>query len=74
MYRVSCARYLTVAPEDIALFRFLLEAYDNTGYCTVLERSAAHLKIVHTKDMEHALDRALAEIGRTLVVREVFPK
>lgn len=42
----SSARvYIHIAPADVALFRFLLEAEDNLGYMSVLNRWGAVLKV-----------------------------
>lgn len=57
---------LRLAPENVALFRFLLEAYDNCAYFTVLERRTALLKLVFSPQRERAARRALAEISRSL--------
>ncbi|WP_300908966.1 DUF4911 domain-containing protein [uncultured Desulfovibrio sp.] len=57
---------LRLTPEHVALFRFLLEAYDNCAYFTVLERRTALLKLVFSPQRERAARRALAEISRSL--------
>ena len=57
---------LRLTPEHIALFRFLLEAYDNLAYFTVLERRTALLKLVFSPQRECAVRRALAEMARSL--------
>jgi len=36
--RTSARLYARIAPRHIAMFRFLLEAQDNLGYMTVLDR------------------------------------
>lgn len=36
--RASARLYARIAPRHIAMFRFLLEAQDNLGYMTVLDR------------------------------------
>ena len=55
-----------LAAEDTALFRFLLEGYDNTAYFTVLEPRTALLKLVFSPHREEALRRALAEMAESL--------
>lgn len=55
-----------LASEHTALFRFLLEAYDNLAYFTVLERRTALLKLVFSPQRERALRRALAEMTQSL--------
>ena len=57
---------LRLTPEHIALFRFLLEAYDNLAYFTVLERRTALLKLVFSPQRERAVRRALSEMARSL--------
>ncbi len=50
----------------MALFRFLLEAYDNCAYFTVLERRPALLKLVFSPPRERAARRAPAEMAQSL--------
>lgn len=57
---------LRLAPEHVALFRFLLEACDNCAYFTVLERRTALIKLVFSPQAERAARRALAEISLSL--------
>lgn len=56
---------MRLAAEDTALFRFLLEGYDNTAF-TVLEPRTALLKLVFSPHREEALRRALAEMAGSL--------
>lgn len=49
----SASLYLILAPKDMAVFRFLLEAYDNVAMFTVLDPKATLLKLIfspHDKD------------------------
>lgn len=55
-----------LAPSQVGMFRFLLEAYENLAYFTVLERQAALLKIVFSPHRERYVREALAQIGETL--------
>lgn len=55
-----------VAPADVALFRFLLEAYENLALFTTLERRAALLKILFSPQQEKAVRAALDEIGASV--------
>lgn len=55
-----------VPPEDVALFRFLLEAYENLAIFTTLERRTALLKVLFSPQQEGAVRAALAEIGGSL--------
>lgn len=62
----SARLLVRLAAEDTALFRFLLEGYDNTAYFTVLEPRTALLKLVFSPHREEALRRALAEMAESL--------
>jgi len=62
----SARVYLRLAPRDIALCRFLLEARDNLGYLTVLDRTAAVLELVHSPGQEREVREALAGIGQEI--------
>lgn len=55
-----------LAPADVALFRFLLEAYENLAFFTALERRTALLKVVFSPQQESAVRAALAEIGTSV--------
>ncbi|MDR3358881.1 MAG: DUF4911 domain-containing protein [Desulfovibrio sp.] len=58
--------------EHTAMFRFLLEAYENLAYFTVLERKTALLKLVFSPHQRENALRALDEIASSvpLSVRE----
>lgn len=62
----SARLLVRLAPGDTALFRFLLEGYDNTAYFTVLEARTALLKLVFSPHREEALRRALGEMAESL--------
>lgn len=64
--RASARLILRMAPEHLALFRFLLEGYDNLAYFTVLERRPILLKLVFSPHRHTAVRRALAEIASIL--------
>ena len=57
--------YIRIAPRHVAMFRFLLEAEDNLGYMSVLNRWEAVLKVTHsphqTRQM-HSCLRAMQEM------------
>lgn len=62
-----CGRLLVrLAPHDVAMFRFLLEARGHTAAFTVLEPRTALLKVFFSPHMEDAARRALAEISGSL--------
>lgn len=64
--RESAARYLRLPAEQTALFRFLLEAYENVAYFTVLDRREALIKVVFSPHMRAQADAALADIARSV--------
>lgn len=70
--RESHRLLVRVAPAQVGMFRFLLEAYEHVAYFSVLNRHEALLKIVFSPHREKAARAALAEIGTsmTLEVRE----
>jgi len=60
-----CSLYVLVRidPHFIAMFKFLLEGYDNIAYFTVLERHSAILKISFSPSHEQRLRHILREIN-----------
>lgn len=55
-----------LAPEDVALFRFHLEAHDNLALFTTLERKTALLKVLFSPQDEEAVRLALEEIAASV--------
>lgn len=55
-----------IAPQDVAMFRFLLEAQDNLAIFTVLERNTALLKIMFAPEFRGEVEKALEAIGQTV--------
>ena len=55
-----------LAPGDVALFRFLLEACENLALFTVLERRTALLKVLFSPQQEDAVRAALAGIAQSV--------
>lgn len=51
-----------LAPADVAMFRFLLEAYENLAFFTVLERHPALLKISFSQESRGEVERVLNRI------------
>ena len=64
--RRSARLLVRLDPSRVGMFRFLLEAYENVAYFTVLDRRAALLKIVFSPHREAAARAALAEIAASL--------
>ncbi|MBD5539542.1 MAG: DUF4911 domain-containing protein [Desulfovibrio sp.] len=66
--RQSGRLLVRLAPADVALFRFLLEAYENLAFFTVLERKTALLKVVFSPQQEDAVRAVLAEIAASVAL------
>jgi hypothetical protein len=64
--RTSLRFLARLAPQDVAMFRFLLEAYDNLAYFTVLDAGEALLSVVCSPHQKDAVCRALEDIGSCL--------
>lgn len=67
----SACIYVQLAPRDVGMFRFLLEAEDNLGYMSVVDRWSAALKVVFSPHQEQALRAWLAGISETLRFKEL---
>jgi len=63
--------YLRLAPYDVAMLRFLIEAYDNLAYVTIVDRFAAVAKISFAPGSEKAVRRFLADAGESLRLEEI---
>lgn len=55
-----------MAADQVAMFRFLLEAYDNLACFTVLERRPALLKISFSLESRPAVENALRAMQATV--------
>ena len=64
--RQSGRLLVRLAPENVALFRFLLEAYENLAFFTTLERRSALLKVIFSPKQENAVRATLAEISESV--------
>ncbi|MFW6324269.1 MAG: DUF4911 domain-containing protein [Desulfovibrionales bacterium] len=61
--------YIAIQRRDIALFKFLLEAHDNLGYCSVVDKYGAVLQVVSSPDQEQELQEFLQSIRKTVSFR-----
>lgn len=59
--------YARIAPKDIAMFRYLLEASENLAQFSIIEKKAALLKIFFPKNNYHLLQKRLSEISQNIV-------
>lgn len=64
--RLSGRVYIRLEQEKTRLFRYLLEAYDNLAYSSVVERKACILKLVYSPQQEREFLAALDEIRQSL--------
>ena len=71
--RHSAALYLRLPARQIALFRFLLEAWENVAYFSVLDRREALIKVVFSPHMAEALRHVLADIARSVTLEPLPP-
>jgi len=67
--RASLRLLVRLAPQDVAMFRFLLEAYDHLAYFTVLDVRETLLSVVYSPHQEDAVRLALEGIGECLPLR-----
>ncbi len=59
---ISERLYVKLRPEDARQFRYLLEAYDNLAYSSVVERKGCTLKLVFAPGWRDQVLRTLDEI------------
>ena len=57
--------YVQIDPARVHMFRFLLEAEDNLGYMTVVDRWRAVLQVTFAPGQEREMRACLAAIART---------
>ncbi len=69
---ISKELLVRLAPSQVGMFRFLLEAYEHIAYFSVINRHEALLKIVFSPHREWATHKALEEIGNSMPI-EVLP-
>lgn len=70
---LSATRYVRIAPSDVAMFRFLLEASDNVGYFTVIDKREALLKVIYSPHQEKELLHVLRSMQETVAFTLVTP-
>lgn len=57
--------YVQIDPARVHMFRFLLEAEENLGYMSVVDRWRAVLQVTFAPGQERELRACLATIGQT---------
>ncbi len=68
----STRLYVQIAPRDVGMFKFLLEAEDNLGYMSVVDRWQATLKVVFSPHQKKAMKLWLKAAAQTLRFREIW--
>lgn len=68
----SACLYVQINPKDIAMFKFLLEAEDNLGYMSVVDRWSAALKVVYSPHQQKAMQAWLADTAKALQFKEIW--
>lgn len=58
--------YIEIAVEDVAIFRFLLEAYENLALFTALQKNPCILKIIFAVESRDDVAQMLNRIARTV--------
>jgi hypothetical protein len=64
--RWSACLYVQLAPAEVYMFRFLLEAYDNLALMSVVDRWATVLKIRFSPHQEGEVRQALQEMRQSM--------
>lgn len=62
----SACLYVRLAPKDVAMFRFLLEAEDNLAYISTADRWACVLRVIFSPHQEKAVRRCLESMRDTV--------
>ena len=70
--RFSSRLYIRLEQSQTRLFRYLLEAYDNLAYSSVVDRKACILKLVYSPQQEREFLSCLGEMSQSLPF-EILP-
>jgi hypothetical protein len=70
--RQSRVLYAEVPRNQIALYRFLLEGYDNLAIMSVVDRYRAVIKVRFTPDSRRTLCELLASLGARIIDPQDF--
>lgn len=71
--RTSQVLYAEIPRSQIAIYRFLIEAYDNLAIMSVVDRFRAVIKLRFLPDAETTLRRLLVSQGATVIERPGMP-
>ncbi|MDL2209670.1 DUF4911 domain-containing protein [Desulfovibrio sp. OttesenSCG-928-O18] len=70
--RFSSCLYVRLAPADVAMFRFLLEAEDNLAYMSTVDRWASVLRVTFSPHQAKALHAYLATMRSVISFELVY--
>jgi len=66
--------YIQIEPSKIALFRFLLEGYDNLGIFTVTNKFTGLLQLRYSPHQQRDIRKFLKAVRTEMDVREITPE
>lgn len=66
--RKSSVLYVKLKSKDMAMFRFLLEAYDGLALLTIIEPKTALVKVLHSPHEEKRLSLALESVQEIISI------
>ena len=69
--RFSSRLYVRLAPKDVAMFRFLLEAEENLAYMSTVDRWACVLRVTFSPHQETAVRRYLETMREKIPFVEI---
>lgn len=64
--RYSANLIIMLRPSDIAMFRFLLEAYENLAFFTVLDKRQAIIKLIFAGESKNEVMKVLEIIKKSV--------
>ncbi|WP_051617117.1 DUF4911 domain-containing protein [Desulfonatronovibrio hydrogenovorans] len=64
--------YVQISRRDIALFKFLLESWDNLAYLTVIDKYKAVVQVVFGYGFEGELESFLKCAEKEMILKVVF--
>ncbi len=63
--------YVEIDRADIAIFKFILESYDNLAYLSVLDKYRALVRLTFSPDAQTTIRALLDTLGDELTIRAV---
>ena len=67
----SARLYLSLAPEHLAMLRFLLEAQSHLGVASTLDRHAAIAKIIYSPNCRKEMDAFLEQAASLIPFQRI---